>query len=195
MASPSTPRPWPGCGSWGRIKGRLIAEVDRDFGVFVPTGRRPLNPESTFGAAVLQEAAEWSLDPPTWPRLRIPCGPRSGKRSRGNLRGPPGRPQSNRLTARRIGRWEDAGKRLQLPSRPRHRRPRAGRPPTPPSGIGPGYDGEDGGDDTDYAGRLWDVLREHDENNMPKHASRHSAPRRRVGWHRARTDHCPSSAR
>src|SRR5947208_625897 len=39
---------------WDRIKGRLIAAVDRDYGVFVPTGQRTLNPDTTLGAAILR---------------------------------------------------------------------------------------------------------------------------------------------
>src|SRR5262249_58533448 len=42
---------------WERIKRRLIAAVDTDFGVFVPTGRRTINPDSPLGAAILAEAA------------------------------------------------------------------------------------------------------------------------------------------
>jgi hypothetical protein len=48
---------------WTRIKARLIAAVDADYGVFVPVGQGTLDPQSRFGAAVLQTAGEWGLDP------------------------------------------------------------------------------------------------------------------------------------
>ncbi len=38
--------------NWDRIKCRLVQEIDRDYNVFVPTGRRP-DPASRSGAAVL----------------------------------------------------------------------------------------------------------------------------------------------
>src|SRR5262249_41815373 len=48
---------------WERIKGRLIAAVDADYGVFVPTGQRTINPQSTLGAAILREAEAWGINP------------------------------------------------------------------------------------------------------------------------------------
>lgn len=48
--------------NWSRIKSRLIVAVDRDYGVFVPTGRA-IDPNSPSGAAILAEAREWCLDP------------------------------------------------------------------------------------------------------------------------------------
>src|SRR5262249_51559704 len=49
--------------SWDRIKGRLIAAVDRAYGVFIPAGQRTINPESNLGAAILREAADWGIAP------------------------------------------------------------------------------------------------------------------------------------
>src|SRR5262249_8743161 len=48
---------------WGRIKGRLIAAVDRDYGVYVPTGQRALDPDTIYGAAILGTARDWGIDP------------------------------------------------------------------------------------------------------------------------------------
>src|SRR5262249_52433267 len=48
---------------WERIKGRLVAEVNADYGVFVPAGQRTLDPDTAFGAAVLAEAGAWGVDP------------------------------------------------------------------------------------------------------------------------------------
>jgi hypothetical protein len=49
--------------NWTPIKARLIAAVDADFGVFVPVGQRTLDPQSRFGAAILEMAKEWDIDP------------------------------------------------------------------------------------------------------------------------------------
>lgn len=48
---------------WPRIKGRLVAAVNADYDVFVPTGQRHLDPISAFGAAVMTEAQAGGLDP------------------------------------------------------------------------------------------------------------------------------------
>jgi hypothetical protein len=153
---------------WTRIKGRLIAEVDRGYGVFVPTGRRSINPDTPLGAAILAEAAAWEVDPhrlaeavdTNWAEERavdedLFAARKAARRITG-------------LTGRRIGRWEDAGRDYsEFPGLDGDARELAGLYPA--LGIGSGYRGEDGHDDTDYAGRLWDVLRTHQETYKPKH--------------------------
>ncbi len=49
-------------GNWDRIKSRLVREIDRGYGVFVPKGRN-LDPATRFGAAVLNTAREWEINP------------------------------------------------------------------------------------------------------------------------------------
>jgi len=49
--------------NWDRIKARLVAEVDRDYGVFLPLDLPEVDPQTTFGAAVLAEAAHWNTNP------------------------------------------------------------------------------------------------------------------------------------
>ena len=39
--------------NWERIKGKLIAAVNRDYGVFVSVGHATIDQQSRFGAAVL----------------------------------------------------------------------------------------------------------------------------------------------
>jgi hypothetical protein len=39
-------------------------------------------------------------------------------------------------------------------------------------GLGPGYTSEGGVDDTDYSGRLWEILRDRDERGRPRHDPR-----------------------
>jgi hypothetical protein len=153
---------------WDGIKGRLIAAVDADYGVFVPAGRCALNPDSVLGGAVLREAAEWGIDPyrladavdAVWAEERQASA--EGFAARRAAR------KATGLTARRIGRWEDAGHDYsEWPGLDATARTLAGRHPA--LGIGPGYTAEGGPDDTDYAGRLWGVLRGRTETARPKH--------------------------
>src|SRR5262249_20128615 len=48
---------------WLAIKGRLVASVNADYGVFVPAGQRTINPDSTLGSAILGEAEAWGINP------------------------------------------------------------------------------------------------------------------------------------
>src|SRR5262245_8244036 len=153
---------------WDRIKGRLIAAVDRDYGVFVPTGQRALNPETTLGAAILREAEAENIDPHrlaeavnfVWSEEReatedLYAARRAARRATG-------------LTARRIAQWEDAGRDYSdYPGLDVAARELAGSHPA--LGIGAGFTCADGHDDTDHASRLWDVLRSRDEKRKPKH--------------------------
>jgi len=153
---------------WDRIKGRLIAEVDRPYGVFVPTGQRILNPETALGAAILQKADAWSIDPhqlaeavdTVWELERSATAEliearRAARKETG-------------LHSRRIDQWEDAGRdSSDFPGLDETARELAGAYPA--LGIGRGYTREEGYDDTDYAGRLWEVLRQSSERRKPKH--------------------------
>lgn len=154
--------------NWTRIKSRLIAAVDADYGVFVPAGQRPLDPQSPFGAAVIQEAEDWGIDPHQlaevaqvlWEEEKestqeIRAARRAARKATG-------------LTARRIGAWENAGKDYsRYPDLDVVARELAGAYPA--LGIGQGYTSDAGIDDTDYGGQLWDVLREQDETTRPRH--------------------------
>jgi hypothetical protein len=153
---------------WDRIKGRLIAAVNEDYGVFVPVRQRTINPDSVFGAAVLHEAEEWGIDPGRlaeavdmlWADEREALAPlhaarRAARRDTG-------------LTRRRINQWEDAGKDYsQWPGLDDKARLLTSHHPN--LGLGPDYENESGPDETDYAGRLWEVLRENEERVRPKH--------------------------
>jgi hypothetical protein len=95
---------------WHRIKGRLIAAVDRDYGVFVPAGRRPINPELTIGAAILDEAKAWGIDPhqladavdALWRAEREATADLfEARRAARRVTG---------LTTRRLNQWEDSGR-------------------------------------------------------------------------------------
>ena len=154
--------------NWGRIKSQLIAEVDHDYGVFVPTGRQPLNAESAFGAAVLETAAASNLNPhdlaeaaeSVWREEREAFAERYAARRAAR--------KATGLTLRKIDQIENTGKDYRSVSDldvTAHEL--AGVYPA--LGIGPGNDGEEEGASADYAGRLWDVLRRDDETQLLKH--------------------------
>jgi hypothetical protein len=152
--------------SWTPIKSRLIAEVDANYGVFVPTGHRSINPESTLGAALLQTADEWGIDASAladaleliWQEEREAGA--EGRAARRTAR------KATGLTARRIGRLEDAGRdHADVKGLDAAARELAGM--CPELGIGPGYDPD--APDEDHAGKLWDELRDRSEDVKPKH--------------------------
>jgi hypothetical protein len=152
---------------WPRIKGGLIAEVDRDYGVFVPTGQRYLNPDSAFGAAVFREAAAWGVDPHrladaadfVWKEWRQSTA--EGREARLAARRVTG------LTPRQIDLWEEEGRDYStFPGLDDTARELAGR--FPALGLGRGYTSEGGADETDHAAGLWDVLRRPEESR-PRH--------------------------
>jgi hypothetical protein len=154
------------CKHWERIKGRLVAAVDRDCGVFVPTGRRPINPATMLGAAVLETARDWSLDPHAladaldwlWQAEHQADAP--GRAARRAAR------KATGLTPRRIGRIEDAGHdHTAVKGLDDTARELAGLHPD--LGIGIGYDPD--APDDDYSARLWELLRDNTEEVKPKH--------------------------
>jgi hypothetical protein len=147
---------------WDRIKGRLIATVDRDHGVFIPTGQRIINPETTLGAAILAEAETWGIDPhqladaveTVWTAERESSAEVHAARRAAR--------QATGLTPRRIEQWENAGRdSSDYPGLDATARDLASSYPA--LGIGRGYSTDDGADDSDHAGRLWEVLRDRTE--------------------------------
>ena len=156
--------------NWEQIKNRLIAAVDREYGVFVPVGRRTIDPDTRLGAALLREAEEWQIDPHrladavemVWrehqeSNAEIRAARRTARRATG-------------LTPHRIRQWEDSGRDYsQFPGLDAQARGLAGTYPA--LGIGRGYD-PDAPDEEDQAGLLWDALRDRDEKTLPKHDRR-----------------------
>jgi hypothetical protein len=154
--------------SWGHIKHRLIVDVNKAYGVFVPADERTINPDSVLGAALLQEAAKWDIDPHrladavemVWQEEREANAEAHGARREAR--------KVTGLTANRIGQWEDAGHDsagypgLDVTARTLASSYRA-------LGIGPGYTSEGGVDDIDYATELWEVLRNRNEERKPRH--------------------------
>jgi hypothetical protein len=142
---------------WDRIKGRLIAAVDRDYGVFVPAGRRAIDPGTPFGAALVETAEEYGIDPyhladavdALWAderRLNAGVGEALSRARR-----------AAGLTPARIERWERAGRdHSTYPGLDVAAEQLADM--YPELGIGRGYD-PDAPDEGDPAGRLWETLR------------------------------------
>jgi hypothetical protein len=154
--------------NWYAICGRLIGKINKNYGVYVPTGQRPVNPASALGSAVLAMAREWNIDAyrlmeaadMIWRQEReITGGIREAHKAARKQTG---------LTPSRIARWEDSGRdHSTYPGLDTAGRELAGA--YPELGIGRGHSSDDGEDDTDYAGSLWDVLRDEPSKPRPKH--------------------------
>jgi hypothetical protein len=155
-------------GGWETIKGRLIEEVDRSYGVFIPVGQRKFDPESVNGAAVLQTAEAWDIDPyrladavdMVWQEERAAAAEvlearRIARRRTG-------------LTPHRIAHWEEAGRdHSTFPGLDVAARDLACE--LPGLGIGNAFSAADGPEDTDYAALVWQKLRDRPERPKPKH--------------------------
>lgn len=152
---------------WQAVQSRLVDAIDADYGVFVPTGRK-INPGSRLGASILETANDFEVDPyhladavnDVW---------REASDSRADLRDAlKVARQRTGLTAGRIARWENAGKDYSTwPGFDVAARELAGD--LPALGLGPGFQEGTGYDDTDYAARLWAMLRDPVEPSPPKH--------------------------
>jgi hypothetical protein len=153
---------------WGRIKHRLVADVDKAYGVFVPVGQREINPNSRLGAALMREATAWGIDPH---RLADAVDMVWAAGRDANAEAYKARKAARKatgLTRRQIDRLEDSGRdHSHVRDLDVVARELAGE--LPALGVGEGYASDGGVDDTDHAARLWDVLRNYDEESKPKH--------------------------
>jgi hypothetical protein len=154
--------------NWTRVKARLITAIDAEIGVFVPVGQRTLDPQSRFGAAVLQTADESGLDP----RRLAEAAEMLWREERENnaelFAARHAVHQANGLTPPRINRGEDAGRDFsEWPGL--DAKARALARVYPALGMSACYSADSGEDRTDYTRQLWDVLRERDERPTPKH--------------------------
>jgi hypothetical protein len=153
---------------WVRIKAKLVAAVDAEYGVFIPTGQRTINPETTLGAAILDTSKDWGIDAYRlanavdflWAEEREAAV--ESHQARRAAR------QATGLTAQRIAKWEESGRDCSsYPGLDVQARTLARLHPA--LGIGPGYRQDDGPEKIDYADRLWNQLRNRTENNKPRH--------------------------
>lgn len=99
---------------WTAIQGRLVAEVDRDYGVYVPTDRT-INPDSTLGAEILRTAEDWEIDPyqltdavdAVWSQAKAARAEQAEALA--------GVRKATGLNAKRIADWEHSGRHAQGP--------------------------------------------------------------------------------
>lgn len=155
--------------NWTVIKSALTLAVDADFGVYVPTGRRELDPDSRLGAVILSTASEWQIDPHrlaaavdyVWAQEREKVNEHTAALTAAR--------KTTGLTTNRIDAWECGGQRdySTFPGLDVTARDLAGE--YPELGVGAGYQEEGGYDPTDYAGELWGLLREPARTAPPKH--------------------------
>ena len=150
---------------WDRIKAKLVREVDRDYAVFVPAGRR-LDTSTKFGAATIEAAKEWNVDADTLAEAVEHVHKNDVEAMRDRLDAIRSARKVTGLTGSRIVKLIEAGKDYaDVPGFDVQARELAGM--FPDLGIGTGYN-PDGVDD-DYAPRLWEVLATTDPVPLPKH--------------------------
>jgi hypothetical protein len=154
--------------NWDRIKGRIIHAVNADYGVFVPADLRAINPETRLGAALLQTAKEWGIDPHKLADVVDYLWRQDREANAEVAEAIQKARQATGLTVNRISRWEGAGHdSASWPGLDVTARSLAGE--LPALGIGQGYSSEGGYDGNDHAGRLWELLREDRRLTRPKH--------------------------
>jgi hypothetical protein len=153
--------------NWEVLKGGLVEKIDAGYGVYVPAGRA-INPDSAYGAALLDLAENYQVNPyavndvarDVWREDRaahadVQQAIAAARRYTG-------------LTPSAINRWEDAGHDYaSWPDLDWKARELAGN--YPELGIGRGYVTGENADTTNYAGRLWDLLRRGVKPARPKH--------------------------
>jgi hypothetical protein len=150
---------------WDRIKARLVREVDKHYGVYVPTGRH-LDPATKFGSAVLDVAKDWDIDPHALADAAEHVHEAEREGSADRLQAIRAARKATGLTAARVGKLLDAGRdHLDVPGFDVQARELAGM--YPELGIGTGYNPD--GVDEDFAPRLWELLAEPDPVPPAKH--------------------------
>ena len=153
---------------WTAIQSRLIAAVDADYGVFVPTNSA-FDPSTRFGQAVAGVATEWEINPHELADAAVMVWNRNLESEQAFLNAKRSARNATGLTPGRLNRWEDAGKDYSSwPGLDESARELAGTHPE--LGIGYGYESDSNADATDYAGALWDVLRDDRDAVLPKHS-------------------------
>jgi hypothetical protein len=153
---------------WPAIKSRLVAAVDRGYGCYVPTGTKKIDPDTILGSAVLSTAAEWKIDPYVLIEAVDYLHGEEREGTAEHLQAITAARKATGLTTARIASWERGGRdcatwpALDVQARTLARE-------LPALGIGLGYEQDATVDDTDYAGGLWELLREPERRVRPKH--------------------------
>lgn len=144
--------------NWGDLKSQLVEQIDVAYGVYVPAGA-VLNPESSLGAELLRTAEDWEIDAYMLADAVREVWREDLAASQEFQEALKAARQVTGLTTKRIAKWENAGRDYTTwPGLDVKARELAGQYPA--LGIGRGFEQESGFDDTDYAGKLWVLLRE-----------------------------------
>jgi hypothetical protein len=153
---------------WDRIKRRLIAAVDADYGVFAPTGQRTINRETALGAAIHAAAEAWGLDPRRLADAVDTIWSEDRARHADVVAACRGTRDATGLAARRIDLREDAGRDQSESSVP-HAKARGGAGASRTLDIQADGRGDNGNDSTNYGGALCETLQGRDDKPKPKH--------------------------
>jgi hypothetical protein len=151
---------------WDPIKARLVREANRDYRVFVPSGRRSPDPKTVFGAAVRQAAIDWQVDPDALAEAAEYIHRTERVATAARREAVRAARSDTGLSVNRIAKLIEAGKDYaDVPGFDVKARELAGA--YPDLGIGVGYDPE--APDEDYSPRLWGMLAGSDLVTRPRH--------------------------
>ncbi len=151
---------------WDRIKGRLVAAVNQEYGVFEPVGRK-IDPNSKLGAALTEAAHDWGIDVHALADAVDFLWKEERDRHAETAEAIRQARKTTGLTTARVRGLEDDGRdHLDVPGLDVAARELAGM--FPELGIGRGAD-RHAADEDDHAARLFDRLRNPDPSPRPKH--------------------------
>lgn len=150
---------------WNPIKSELVAAVDEQYGVFVPAGRE-LDPETQFGSAIIEAAAEAEVDAYSLADAAEYLAAVEVEANANRLEAIRAARAATGLTVNRMAKLLDAGQdSASVRGLDVQARELAGS--YPDLGIGIGYDPD--GVDSEYAEPLWNLLSEPDPTPRPRH--------------------------
>jgi hypothetical protein len=135
---------------WASIKGRLIRKIDRDYGVYVPTGKYKVNEKTSKGAEIVALAAELQCHPYYVSEALKHVHSQRSEFVREVRSAEIAARKRTGLTLSAIRKWEDAGLDYSTwPDLDVMARELAAEYPA--LGIGPGYVADEVYDDVDHA--------------------------------------------
>lgn len=154
--------------NWDGIKGRLTREIDRDYGVFLPTGKHQIDRGTRLGEAIYSAAAGAGVHPHHLANAVDDVYQRYQQTYAPVIEAENAARRYTGLSTKRIDQWEDAGKgHSTFPNLDWKSREVASWHPE--LGMRRGYVQDDKYDDTDHAGMLWERLRRPTEKLKLKH--------------------------
>lgn len=155
--------------NWVPIQSELISAVDKEFGVYVPTNQRKIDQATRIGAALIDTSAEYSIDAHRLAEAVEYLHDREREADREHQEAVKAARRATGLTVNRIAQHERQG-RFDYASFPGlDTRARELAAEYPALAIGQGYDTGAAYEGTDYAGRLWELLRQPDRTPRTKH--------------------------